>query len=99
MTTHVISRRFTALEAAKFCDYIINNMSQKELDTSVPPKPKLTGERIIKDRWKSLPPEFIAKWSTYRETPPTLSIRILKWLASHRVTSGLLRFIRRRFRI
>lgn len=99
MTTHIISRRFTAAEAAKFCDYIMDNMSPEELNAPMPPEPQLTGDGIKTDRWKFLPPDFVAKWSTYREIPPTLSIRVLRWLASHRLTSGLLRFIRRRFRI
>lgn len=99
MTTHIISRRFTALEAANFCDYVIENMSPEQLDAPMPLEPEPAEQRVVKDRWESLSPDFVARWSTYREIPPTLSIRILRWLADHRLTSGLLKFVRRTFGI
>lgn len=77
----------------------MDSMTSEELDAPMPPRPELTDQCVVEDRWKSLPPDFIDKWSAYREIPPTLSIRILRWLADHRLTSGLLRFIRRTFRV
>ncbi|KAF8589799.1 hypothetical protein K439DRAFT_1612378 [Ramaria rubella] len=91
MTTHIISRRFTAHEAFSFCEFIRESLSPHELRISLPPDPM---QGPIDNHWESLPKDFVATWGSYRVPPPSFFIRVLRWLSRSRL-EPFLRFFRR----
>ncbi|KAF8886812.1 hypothetical protein BD779DRAFT_608479 [Infundibulicybe gibba] len=97
MTTHIVTRRFTAPEALKFCSFIRESLTVKELDTRLDPEPQRDG--YCRDRWAHLPPDFVRTWSAYRESPPSYQIRVLRWIGCWDLGWRLLRFIRGFLRI
>ncbi|KAF8589797.1 hypothetical protein K439DRAFT_1628319 [Ramaria rubella] len=91
MTTHIISRRFTAHEALSFCEFICDSLSLHELQLSLP---RDSVRSPIDDHWESLPKDFIVTWGSYRVPQPSFLTRVLRWLSRSRL-EPLLRFFRR----
>ena len=94
MTMHIVSRRFTAVEAHEFCKAIKQRLTQEELERSLRPKPAQIQAHYV-DRWGELPPDFVKAWSPHRERPPSLVIRFLRWIGSSRLGWNLLCNVRR----
>ncbi|PPQ86327.1 LOW QUALITY PROTEIN: hypothetical protein CVT25_005628 [Psilocybe cyanescens] len=68
LTTRNLAFRFTASEALSFCEDIVSQLSEAELDDaierrnfSIPPDNY--------NRWAHVTPEFAHKWAHYREPP------------------------------
>ncbi|KAK0490301.1 kinase-like domain-containing protein [Armillaria novae-zelandiae] len=96
MVTRTVSNRFTASEALAFLDDFLPSV---HLGTPVPTD-FLAGYYEQYDRWKDLPPEFIQRWSSYREPPvPRTTIWLRKitywgtgyhWICFHSLAPILL---------
>ncbi|KAG6819160.1 hypothetical protein H0H93_014774 [Arthromyces matolae] len=96
MTTWDVSQRFTAAEALTFLDEHVGpcTVSQDAMIWDIPRDsyPKMHGTF---DRWKDLRPDFVQKWSAYRETPTPLHIRLLRKICEPNWGYWLVRLFRR----
>ena len=77
MITDDIERRFTAVEALQFCDDIKSRATEEDLTKSIPPH---INDRPLQVPWNSLPSNFVAQWSLWRNPPPTYRTRLLRWI-------------------
>ena len=76
MITDDVERRFTAFEALQFCDDIKSRATEEDLTKTTPP---YLHDRPLQVPWSSLPPNFVAQWSLWRNPPPTYLKRLLRW--------------------
>ncbi|KAJ8468446.1 hypothetical protein ONZ51_g9638 [Trametes cubensis] len=66
MTTHQISHRFTAHEAANFIESVYASLSDTALNSSVAIVSEWDSFTNTYLYWSQTPPEFAAQWSAYR---------------------------------
>ncbi|KAH8092593.1 hypothetical protein BXZ70DRAFT_950601 [Cristinia sonorae] len=81
MTTRNLAKRCTAEEALSFFEEMTRLYPARGLECSkerptVPPYD-------LSNRWDCLPPEFVSKWSHYREPPIPKRVLVLRWLYNH----------------
>ncbi|KAM5542863.1 hypothetical protein V8D89_003247 [Ganoderma adspersum] len=91
MTTHVVSRRFTAQEALDFFKSHVESPPQDVLDTPV--TLQVDYETMIKPElyWSKLAPVVQAHWSQFREPPLPRWWHLLNWLMG--TVPGCARFV------
>ncbi|KAG6835654.1 hypothetical protein H0H93_016095 [Arthromyces matolae] len=91
MLTRDVPRRFTAQQSLDFFDTVVYpGTSQEQLDLGVEEPPR---EPI--DRWTGLDPEFLERWSSYRERPLPLTTQILRFICEYPWILHTIAFIRK----
>lgn len=95
MTTHLISRRFTALEAANFIEDIYAGLSEATLSLPITLEPNWDSCTNAQLYWSQTRPEFADQWSSYRTPERTWAARFLDWFGDMPVGWLILTFTRR----
>ncbi|KAI0369723.1 hypothetical protein BV20DRAFT_945797 [Pilatotrama ljubarskyi] len=99
MTTHVISERFTAPEAADFIDFILAQVSQATLDKSLTVYPEWECGADTDIYWSRTTPEFSARWKQYRTPKRSWFVGVLDRITDLPIAWRLLCSIRYKLRI
>ncbi len=99
MTTHVISRRFSAQEALEFFMDNIESLSSDVLDAPV--ALRLDYETMFDPEvyWSKLAPPLQAEWSRFRMTPLPRWWHVLNWLIQFPGCGSTIALFRRILRI
>ena len=80
MTTHDLTRRFTADEALDFFQNEYSTLREEQLNRPV--TPDRGGSSF--DYWDHMPPYLAEKWAHHRTPPVPLSYPVLRWLCKRR---------------
>ncbi|KNZ79935.1 hypothetical protein J132_08412 [Termitomyces sp. J132] len=95
MTTRYIERRFKASEALQFFEEeVLSNTAEHVLSSSLPPR-TATGAFDTFDRWAGLDPNFVDKWSAFREPPVPLHLKCLRYVCEYPWIFDAVSFVRR----
>ena len=99
MTTHVVSRRFSADEALDFFRSNFGSLPQEVRDTPV--TLKVNYETMYRPElyWSKLAPSVQTEWSRFRTPPLPRWWRFLNWLMQIPWCYRAVEFVRRTFRI
>lgn len=98
MTAPVISNRFTAAEALRFVNLIIESSSVEDLQ-STPLKQTIVPVTDLSSYWKSLPQEFVWQWRHFRQPPISLFTRLLRWVCRYETCWRIVYTVRRCLRV
>ena len=99
MTTHVVSRRFSAQETLDFFRENIESQSGDILGTPV--ALRIDYETVFDTEvyWSKLTPPLRAHWSRFRTPPLPRWWHVLNWLMGIPVCGRIIEFVRRVLRI
>ena len=95
MTTYDLSSRFSAQDAADFCEYIVASSTAEQLQQAPPKTNPKFYESGLKVPWELLDPTFVSTWSYYRIPTLRVQTRALRWMASFRLGKTFIELIRR----
>ena len=90
MTTHDLTRRFTADEALDFFQNEYSILREEQLNRPV--TPDCGGSSF--DYWDHMPPYLAEKWAHHRTPPVPLSYPVLRWLCKRRPMEHVVPWIR-----
>jgi hypothetical protein len=90
MTTHDLTRRFTADEALEFFQNEYSELTEEQLNHLV--APNRGGSRF--NCWDRIPPHLAVKWACHRTAPVPLSYPVLRWLCRRRPMEHVVPWIR-----
>ncbi len=99
MTTHVVSRRFSAQEALDFFMDNIESPPQDVLDAPVTLRVDYDTMLNPELYWSKLAPPLQAHWSRFRAPPLPRWWHFLNWLMRFPACASIVEFVRRIFRI
>ena len=99
MTTHVVSRRFTAQEALDFFEGNIESRHQDVLDAPV--TVRIDYEAMINPElyWSKLAPSVKAHWSRFRAPPLPRWWHFVNWVMRFPACARIVEFVWRILRI
>ena len=90
MTTHYLTRRFTADEALDFFQNEYSTLREEQLNRLV--TPDCGGSNF--DCWDRIPPRLGEKWACHRTPPVPPSYPVLHWLCKRRPMEHVVPWIR-----
>ena len=76
MTTHDLTRRFTADEALEFFQNEYSQLTEEQLNCFA--TPDRGGSKF--NRWDHIPPHLAEKWACHRTLPLPPSYPVLRWI-------------------
>ncbi|KAI0630194.1 hypothetical protein C8Q77DRAFT_1136856 [Trametes polyzona] len=99
MNTHIIADRFTASEAARFFEEIVAQTPQSVLDTPMTMEQQKFWVYHPDLYWSQKPPEFRARWASFRMPPRSWFKQALLRVATNPVGWPVLQCVRTKLRI
>lgn len=91
MTTHVVSRRWTAKQSLRFLEDTAKTLDEATLRAQI----ELTMPEWYDDYWEKLSPELRSEWAAYRTPSFSRLSSIMEWIFQFDIVYDIVAYVRR----